>query len=343
MAGAKPVPTRLSVALKQSGLDNSVSTATSRSRQANIDLQPQCSSAGTPSLGGWRNEHKAHSWVGPGHRPDPCPLPAVPAGSPLRMGSHGRAAAPHLPAPRPHPPAADIGLDRVSGAHLQPCLTARPGQRQGQGQADVTAKSTSGYSPLTMRAMRLPAPQEWVHPSVPCPVLKKQVGQLAAADDGHVAGRGWPPAGPELRQCAVASVREPLRHTIGDGFAAHPVQVAVIAVELGRAGDAQAIALAGLHQLVFIVGQPRLVGHRGVFHRHRDRVTLGGMAAQRDAQRLGVERLQAAHRQHLGVGAQALKPPSGSVASTWSMRPPASPKPVTGWLIRNCTPSASQR
>lgn len=36
----------------------------------------------------------------------------------------------------------------------------------------VNAKSTSGANPLTMRAMLLPEPQEWVQPSVPWPVLR---------------------------------------------------------------------------------------------------------------------------------------------------------------------------
>ena len=70
--------------------------------------------------------------------------------------------------------------------------------------------------------------------------VEKQVGQLAAADGGQVAGRGWPQAGPALRLRAVAGAWEQLRHAIDDGFAAHPVQVAVVAVELGRAGDARA-------------------------------------------------------------------------------------------------------
>jgi hypothetical protein len=96
-----------------------------------------------------------------------------------------------------------------------------------------------------------------------------------------------------------------------DGLAAHPVQVAVVAVEFGRSRDAQAVAagrgVAREHQLVFVIGEGDLVRLRGVLDRQRDRVALGRIDRQPDAQRRSIERAQRAHRRHEGVAADALE------------------------------------
>ena len=108
----------------------------------------------------------------------------------------------------------------------------------------ANAKSTSGASPLTMRAIDLPEPQACVQPSVPWPVLRNRFGSFVLPISGTllgVAGRrpvqNWACVG-------VAGAGEQLFDAPHDGLAAHAVQVAVVAVELGRAGDAQAVAAA---------------------------------------------------------------------------------------------------
>ena len=158
-----------------------------------------------------------------------------------------------------------------------------------------------------MRAMLLPEPQEWVQPSVPWPVLRYRLLTLQRPISGTldgVAGRrpvqNWACFG-------VAGAREQLLDAAHDGLAAHAVQIAVVAVELGRAGDAQPVAQAREDELVFVVGQRDLVRHRLVLDRQRHRVALGRVDRQADAQRRDVDRAQAAHRQHVGVGAQALE------------------------------------
>src|SRR6185436_16090251 len=75
--------------------------------------------------------------------------------------------------------------------------------------------------------------------------VEEQVGQLAR--------RGRAQAGPELRAARITRAGEERFDAAHDGFAARAVQVAVVAVELGRAGDAQAITQAGEDELVFVV------------------------------------------------------------------------------------------
>ena len=55
-------------------------------------------------------------------------------------------------------------------------------------QAPANAKSTSGFSPLTMRAMLLPEPQECVQPSVPWPVLRNSFAGLLRPMIGTLLG-----------------------------------------------------------------------------------------------------------------------------------------------------------
>jgi hypothetical protein len=76
--------------------------------------------------------------------------------------------------------------------------------------------------------------------------VEEQVVQFRAADQRHIAGRGGAQAGPELRLARVARTGKELLHAAHDGLAAHLVQVAVVAVELGRARNAQAVAAASL-------------------------------------------------------------------------------------------------
>jgi hypothetical protein len=77
--------------------------------------------------------------------------------------------------------------------------------------------------------------------------VEKQIRQLAFADDGHVAGGGRAQARPVAGLAGIARSWEELLHTAHNGLAAHAVQVAVIAVELCGARNAQAVA-AGASQ-----------------------------------------------------------------------------------------------
>jgi hypothetical protein len=94
-----------------------------------------------------------------------------------------------------------------------------------------------------MRAIDLPEPQACVQPSVPWPVFRNRLGSLLWPMIGTLLGvAGRRP----LQNCAcdrVARAGEQLLHAPHDGLAAHAVQVAVVAVEFGRARDAQTVAL----------------------------------------------------------------------------------------------------
>jgi hypothetical protein len=213
-------------------------------------------------------------------------------------------------------------------------------------ESPTKAKSTSGASPLTMRAMRL-ARTAGVRPAQRAVAgVEEQVGQLARPMIGTLLGvAGRRP----VQNCACAASPAPGKSCstrLHDGLAAHAVQVAVVAVELGRAGDAQAVAQrrSREHQLVLVVGQRHLV-------RHRRRPSPAsspsspwpGRSAAQMPSGAASSGLKAAHGQHVGVGAQALEAALAVGGSTWSICPPASRSAVTVWLIRNCTPSASQR
>src|SRR5262245_65294647 len=92
--------------------------------------------------------------------------------------------------------------------------------------------------------------------------VEVQIAYAGPADERHVAGRGRAQSGPELRLGRVASAGEYLLDALHDRLAAHAVEVAVVAVELRRAGDAQAVAQARVHELVLVVGERDLVRPR---------------------------------------------------------------------------------
>jgi hypothetical protein len=82
-----------------------------------------------------------------------------------------------------------------------------------------------------------------VQPSVPWPVFRNRLGSFVLPIIRHVARRQRAQAGPELGLARIARAGEQLARAAGDGFATHVVEVAVVAVELGSAGDAQAVAI----------------------------------------------------------------------------------------------------
>ena len=143
------------------------------------------------------------------------------------------------------------------------------------------------------------------------PRVQEQVVQLGAPDQRHIARRGGAQAGPELCLRRITGPGEQLLHPAHNRLAAGGVQVAAVAIEFGRACNAQAVALlAGVareDELEFIVRQADLVGHGGVFHRHGHRITLGRINGQRHAQRLRQQRAVRAHGQHKGVAAHPLE------------------------------------
>src|SRR5262245_25430137 len=65
--------------------------------------------------------------------------------------------------------------------------------------------------------------------------VQVKIRQLRAADDGHIRRRRGPKARPELRALGVAGAGEELLGAPHERLAAHAIQVAVVAVELGRA------------------------------------------------------------------------------------------------------------
>ncbi len=139
--------------------------------------------------------------------------------------------------------------------------------------------------------------------------VQEQVGDGRASDQRHIAGRGGAQAAPELGAPGIAGAGEQLLHAPHDGLATHGVQVAVVAVELGRARNAQAVALrarvAREHQLELVVREADLIGLGGVQHRQGHGVALGRIDGQAQPQRLGQQRAERAHGQHIGVALDA--------------------------------------
>jgi hypothetical protein len=70
--------------------------------------------------------------------------------------------------------------------------------------------------------------------------VEVKIGQFAFANDRHVARGCRAQARPEAGLRGIPCARKQLFHAAHDGFAAHAVQIAVIAVELCRARNAQA-------------------------------------------------------------------------------------------------------
>ena len=143
--------------------------------------------------------------------------------------------------------------------------------------------------------------------------VEEQVAHVAPADQWQVAWRGGAQAAPELRMAKVRGTGKQLLRAPRQQPAAGFVELTTVAAELGGAGNAQAVlgravvilgGVAAEHQLVFIVGQRHFVGARNIDHWRRQRIALGWIDGQRQAQRRSQSRAEAAGGQHIAVGAQ---------------------------------------
>jgi len=83
------------------------------------------------------------------------------------------------------------------------------------------------------------------------------------------------------------------------------VQRQVVAGDLGRAADADAVAKPGGRHLVGLVHDGGARRHRFIGNRHGQRVTLDRIDRQRKAEIAGEARRVAAERQHVGIGSEA--------------------------------------
>ena len=87
-----------------------------------------------------------------------------------------------------------------------------------------------------------------------------------------------------------------------DRIATQLVDRDIVAIELGGAGDAQPFTQAREHQFVLVIDQAYVRRGGGIRNRDGDRIALGRVNRQSEAERPRQQRAVAAERDDIGVG-----------------------------------------
>src|SRR5467141_2040693 len=106
------------------------------------------------------------------------------------------------------------------------------------------------------------------------PGVEKEVGVLRASYEWKIAGCGRSQGGPEFRLLRAPCLREPFEAALDERRAARFVHLGIVAVQLGSARHAQALAQPRKDDLAGVIRQARPWGFITGLKGQRDRVAL---------------------------------------------------------------------
>ena len=136
------------------------------------------------------------------------------------------------------------------------------------------------------------------------PGVEEEVAYGRGADHRRAIGGQRAKPGPELGLGLLARFREQRHGAAQDRVGPDRIDVGIVAVELRRAGDAQAVAQAAVNQLMGVIGDRH--GRRLGLARDRQghRITLGRIDRDPDAEGAQVKRAVAAERDDVMIGGE---------------------------------------